>query len=586
MQGALWEGVLPGVLRSLYVGRRTGVLSFTRENERCGVRFRLGNILSADTTVRENRLGETLVRQGRLTPVDLKRAMGFALRDGKRLGAALMDLGLLDPPGLEEAVTIQAHQVLKHVFSWSDGSYEFFEEAPDRALDGDVTLRLSTGELILQAARSVRDPDVVRYNLGDIDRILSLSADPLLRYQRISLSPVDGYVLSRVDGTLSAREVMQITPLPPEDVQRSLFGLLSTGVLEYLPGPSKAKPPVQAPPPQVEARVPPQGQSVGEPQLDEPAVQEPAVQEPAEEGPAVAEAWGTTLPPSEELAPTLVWPALSDFGALPQAAPSEQLPATQVWPTLDELLATAGMAAPSDSAPTQRLAPVDTRRLEVLEAHDGLALRTHFQVLGVRRDATEAQVREAYFRMAKRFHPDVHHDAALSDLRDKLEEIFTRLGEAYEVLCSPRIRASYERELARREGAQAGATVSADQAQETEAAAAAIERGSESLAQERYWEAIRLFESAIPRAEGALKQQARILLARAYAKNPGWVKQGEELLLWVLREEANNLDALLQLGRIYKGLGLRSRALSTLRRVLELAPANEEARHLIADLGP
>jgi DnaJ-domain-containing protein 1 len=595
MQGALWEGVLPGVLRSLYVGRRTGVLSFVRDEERCGVRFRLGNILSADTSTRENRLGETLVRQGRLTPVDLKRAMGFSLRDGKRLGVVLMDLGLLDAPALEEAVTTQAHQVLKHVFSWSEGSYEFLEEPTDRVLGGDVTLRLSTGELILQAARSVRDPDVVRYNLGDIDRILSLSADPLLRYQRISLSPVDGYVISRVDRILSAREVIQITPLPSEDVQRSLFGLLSTGVLEYLAAPPKAKPPVQAGPTKMESPAPPLGPHVGEPAVGEPAE--------VEEGRA-------TRPPADEPPPTMVWPTLSELGALPHSASSDELPATQiwptlaelggfpreassdeppptqVWPTLDELGATGGMASPGDSAPTQRLAPVDTRRLEILEAHDGLGLRTHFDVLGVPRDATEAQVREAYFRLAKRFHPDVHHDAALSDLRDKLEELFTRLGEAYEVLCSPRIRASYERELARQEGAEAGLTVTADPAPGREAAAEAIERGRESLAQERYWEAIRLFESAIPRAEGDLRQQARILLARAYAKNPGWVKQGEELLLAVLREEADNLDALLQLGRIYKGQGLRSRALSTLRRVLELEPAHAEARHLIGDLEP
>ncbi len=593
IQGALWEGVLPGVLRSLYVGRRTGVLSFLRDDERCGVRFRLGNILSADTSVRENRLGETLVRQGRLTPVDLKRAMGFSLRDGKRLGAVLMDLGILDAPALEEAVALQAHQVLRHVFSWSEGSYEFLEEPPDRVLDGDVTLRLSTGELILQAARSVRDPDVIRYNLGDIDRILSLSADPLLRYQRISLSPVDGYVLSRVDRILSAREVIQITPLPPEDVQRSLFGLLSTGVLEYVAAPPKAKPPA----PKVEAPAPTPGRPV----------KEPPVEQPAEAEPAVVEDWTANLPPPDEPPPTQVWPTLAELGGLPggaspdeppptqvwpalaelgglrrEASPDEP-PPTQVWPTLAELVAAGEMAPPGDSTPTQRLAPVDTRRLEILEAHDGLGLRTHFEILGVPRDATEAQVREAYFRLAKRFHPDVHHDAALSDLRDKLEELFTRLGEAYEVLCSPRIRASYERELARQEGAQAVAV--ADPTLGREATAEAIARGSESLAQERYWEAIRLFESAIPRAEGDLRQQARILLARAYAKNPGWVKQGEELLLAVLREEPDNLDALLQLGRIYKGQGLRSRALSTLRRVLELNPAHAEARQLVGELG-
>jgi hypothetical protein len=591
IQGALWEGVLPGVLRSLYVERRTGVLSFARGDEQCGVRFRLGNILSADSSAREDRLGETLVRLGRITPLDLKRAMGFALRDGRRLGAVLMDLGLLDASRLEEAVTVQAHQVLRRVFSWSEGSYEFREEPADQALDGDVTLRLATGELILQAARSVRDPDIVRYNLGNIDRVLALSADPLLRYQRISLSPVDGYVLSRVDGTLSAREIIQITPLPAEDVQRSLFGLVSTGVLEYLAAPAKPKPPSEEKPEGFAAARAPAASVPAEervasrpPPPDRPSVEEPP---PTQVWPALAEVGALrSEPPGEEPPPTQVWPTLAEAGALRREPSGEEPPATQVWPTLAELEATQGLPAPEDSVPTQRLAPVDTRRLEILEAYDGLAFRTHFEVLGVPRDATEARVREAYFRLAKRFHPDVHHDAALSDLRDKLEEVFTRVGEAYEVLCSPRMRASYERELARREGAAARAKVAVDPQQEAEEAAQAIRKGSESLAQERYWEAIQLFETAIPRAEGASKQQARVLLARAYAKNPGWVKQGEELLLAVLREEPDHRDALLQLGKIYKGQGLRSRALSTLRRVLDLDPAHEEARSLVAELAP
>jgi len=261
----------------------------------------------------------------------------------------------------------------------------------------------------------------------------------------------------------------------------------------------------------------------------------------------------------------------------------DEPPPTQVWPTLGEL--GEYPQALGDSQPTQRLAPVDTRRLEVLEAHDALRSHTHFQVLGVARDATEAQVREAYFRLAKRFHPDVHHDDALSDLRDQLEEIFTRLGEAYEVLCNPRIRASYERALAREEGITTHSHEPFDPGRREEEAAEAIRRGSESLARERYWEAIRLFESAIPRVEGTVKQEARVLLARAYAKNAGWVKQGEELLLAVLREQPDHLDALLQLGRIYKAQGLHGRAFRTLRRVLDLQPTHEEARGLLAELG-
>ena len=652
VQGELWEGVLPGVLRKLYVGRRTGVLSFVRGEERYGLRFRQGHILGAETGVRGQRLGEMLVRLGRLSQADLDRALESMARDGKRLGAVLIDMGLLDVPGLETVIAAHAHDVLQHLFSWTEGSYEFVDEPPDKAIDADVTLRLSTGELILQAARGVRDPDVVRFNLGNIDHVLALSADPLLRYQRISLGPADGYVLSRVDGTLSAREIIQITPLRSEDVLRSLFGLLSTGVLEYVgeeaepavqvqtrpPGlehpsaveappskpaaapappaaPSSASEPLSTPHPSGRKEAPPSGV---QPTMQEPTEPEapsreaaPEVPSPADGRPTPAEGGAPSgettapdgppptqeaptpaqpVPPPPEVAfeepePTQVWPTLAELGIPPPGAVSEEPPPTQVWPTLTELGEAPhepSTAAPGSPPPAPRLPPVETRRLEILEAYDGLD-RTHFEVLGVPRDATEAQVREAYFRLARRFHPDVHHDRALSDLRDELEEVFGRLGEAYEVLCNPRMRASYERGLARREGTARGA--SPDARDEAERTAEAIRQGQASLDQERYWEAIRLLEPAVLRAEGPLRQEARILLAHAYAKNPGWVKQGEEMLLAVLREQPENVNAGVELGRIYAEQGLRHRAQSVLRRVLELQPGHDEARRLLAGLG-
>ena len=74
---------------------------------------------------------------------------------------------------------------------------------------------------------------MVRFSLGDMDRVLALSSDPLLRFQKLTLSPEDGFVLSRVDGVTSAREIVQMIPLPAERTQRSLLGLLSTGVVEF-----------------------------------------------------------------------------------------------------------------------------------------------------------------------------------------------------------------------------------------------------------------------------------------------------------------------------------------------------------------
>jgi hypothetical protein len=368
--GTLWEGVLPGVLRRLYVGRATGRLLLERGAERHGLRFQGGHILNAETSVREDRMGELLVARGRLTAAALKRATGFALRDGKRVGAVLVEQGLLDAEGLEEAVSLHVQHVLQKVFPWNEGAWAFRPEADPPLQQGDLTLRLSTGDLILQAARSVQDPDVVRYNLGDLGRRLALSSDPLLRFQHISLSPVDGYVISRVDGSSSARQVVSLIPLPEEQVHRSLFGLLSTGVIDFLPDEDGRRP-------GAEARV-------------RAAAQLP--REPPPQPPEVA-------------------------------------------------------AGPPPVEKTRPLPFLDQRRLEILGVHGSLSRLDHFELLRIGRDATAAQVREAYFELARRFHPDAHHEPALSDLRDPLEQVFRRLGEAYEVLSEPEARARYEREL-------------------------------------------------------------------------------------------------------------------------------------------
>jgi len=519
MNGALGQGVLPGVLRELYVGRRSGMLTFRSGEERRGVRFRKGHIVNADSSAREDRMGEVLVRYGRLTAADLKRAVGFALRDKKLLGAVLVELGLLGADQIEDALALHVHEVLTKVFAWSEGTYEFAPEDDSAPVPGDVTLKVSTGELILEAARTVTDPDVVRYYLGDIDRVLGLASDPLLRFQRVTLTPADGYVLSRVDGTLSGREVVAMIPLPPEETQRSLFGLLSTGMVEYLPLPPKKKPTAVA-------RTRPSG-PVGLEAVPVPEVPVPAPPPPA--------------PP--------------------------------------------GMDAAAQAA----LAQDDPRRLEILETFANLKTRTHFDLLGLGRAATEAQVKESYFRLAKRFHPDVHHDPALADMRDKIEAIFVRLGEAYEVLRNPRSRARYESQIApaapARPVAAAPAAPPPDPAAEARAAALAIKKGARMLEAEKYWDAIQLLEPALLQAEGKPLKEGRVLLARAYMKNVNWLKQAEELLLAVVKDDPAHVEAHLLLGAIYRDQGLKQRAAHMLQRVVELSPEHEQARAELLALG-
>jgi tetratricopeptide (TPR) repeat protein len=523
MNGDLAEGVVPDLLREIYVGRRNGILTLSRGEVRQSLRFRGGHIVNSQTNVLEERLGEMLARKGLLSEADLARATEIVIRDRRRLGEVLLELGLIDASGLEIAVATHVHEALAKVFAWPDGTFAF-EEEPEGEGVPELTLKVSTGDLILEAVQVVRDPDVVRYALGDMDRVLVLSNDPLLRFQKLTLSPAGAFVLSRVDGVASVREIVQMIPLPSEETQKSLFGLLSTGVIEYAAGARRPR----------EAPAPP-----------------PAAPESAPAPPAPPEPAAPSAPP------------------LPPSVPTPPEP-------VDEKAA--------------------ERRREILEAWEGLKSRTHFEVLGLSRSVGEAEVKEAYFRLAKRFHPDVHHGASLGDLRDKLEGVFIRLGEAYDVLRDPRRRGDYEERLGRQRpkaaapgtgpGPEAPPEPARDLEEEARLAEEAVHRAVKLVEQEQYWDAIQLLEPAVELVRGKTRLRARVLLARCYVKNPKWAKSAEAMLLAATREEPRAVEPWALLGAIYAEKGLRTRATATYRKVLELKPEHEDAARYLAHNAP
>src|SRR5215469_14443169 len=63
--------------------------------------------------------------------------------------------------------------------------------------------------------------------------------------------------------------------------------------------------------------------------------------------------------------------------------------------------------------------------------------RDYYKILGVQRTATADEVKTAYRRLARKFHPDVSKEK-------NAEERFKEVQEAYEVLKDPEKRAAYD----------------------------------------------------------------------------------------------------------------------------------------------
>jgi DnaJ-domain-containing protein 1 len=429
----------------------------------------------------------------------------------KRLGSVLQELGIRNDRSRRESAPVSGgREALIEALSWEEGTYAF-EEQPAPAVDVDsATGEPPLPEVIQEAVRGPENRDHVFDALGDIDRVLTLGPEAR---GAMGLTPTDRLVLARVDGARTIRQVIERTPIAPEEVQQSLFGLLFSGVVECLLPRSGAEP------------------------TNEPA----AAAEPASE---------------------------------PLADP-EPVAAAEAQPPL------ATVSAPAVADETS-----EARRRKIQDAVRDLLHQSHFEVLGVPRGSSDLEIREAYFRLVKQFHPDRQTDPALADLKKELEALFIRIGEAYEVLGHPRRRARYEAELAGPLPIQ-----SPEASPEVENALLADDaiRNAEQLMEEsRYWDAIQILEAVIPRIQSSrLKHEAQVRLARAYTKNPKWVRRGEELLQAVVREDPSWVDAYYVLGTIYRGNGLKSRAVAMFRKVLELRPGHRPAAAEIRSLeGP
>src|SRR5690625_2735340 len=66
-----------------------------------------------------------------------------------------------------------------------------------------------------------------------------------------------------------------------------------------------------------------------------------------------------------------------------------------------------------------------------------MEFKDYYKTLGLERDATQDEIKRAYRKLARKYHPDVNQDPGAEDQ-------FKEVGEAYEVLKDPEKRAAYD----------------------------------------------------------------------------------------------------------------------------------------------
>ena len=214
--------------RQLYLGKRTGVLVCEVGKVKRSVFFRSRCVVGTRSSLKEDRLGEIMIRHGRITRQQLEDASHF-IKSGWKLGEILAELRIIEKDEIERFVRVQLLDIACSVFLGRPRRVAFSNLSE---VEGVTETPLPVADILMEVARRTpRIQDHLKAFRED-ERPLRLSSDPLLRLQAINPTPEEAYVLSRIDGHQPPRAIFSLSSLPEEQTVRTLLGLTQAGIIE------------------------------------------------------------------------------------------------------------------------------------------------------------------------------------------------------------------------------------------------------------------------------------------------------------------------------------------------------------------
>jgi len=223
-KGQLAEIPLPELLQHLRTQETRGVLSLTSGGARKSLYVRAGQVVFATSNLPNDRLGELLLREGKIT-VDEYEASIQALSRGKRQGRALVEMGALSPKDLWDGVQLQIREVVYSLFEWEEGEFLFEESSlPDQE---KITVDLDIADLILVGSRRMAADGPVRARFPPGDATLERVVTGHLR----GLEHYETHVLSLVNGRRTTYDVCQASEIGELETLKVLYAFISAGMV-------------------------------------------------------------------------------------------------------------------------------------------------------------------------------------------------------------------------------------------------------------------------------------------------------------------------------------------------------------------
>src|SRR5207247_11354932 len=148
IKGSLKEASLPDVLQLLALGQKTGCLSIADRSNFGYIYFDKGRICYASIVNRRDRLGDILVKHGKITEDQLDAAIHRQGKErDKKLGQILVSQQVITQEDLERYMRVQIEESVYYLFTWTQGTFNFEAQVRPDQQDCLVSMNPATPPL-------------------------------------------------------------------------------------------------------------------------------------------------------------------------------------------------------------------------------------------------------------------------------------------------------------------------------------------------------------------------------------------------------------------------------------------------------
>ncbi|MFH1421694.1 MAG: PQQ-binding-like beta-propeller repeat protein [Planctomycetota bacterium] len=233
---------LADIFQTLAMNQQEGTLTITAGEKRTDIYFSKEGVRLLTTGGRKYPLlGELLLKNKKLTPVELDMALARQRMTGELLGQALIDMNVVTEEIIEDCVSRQIEEEIYDVFSWRGALFSFTPGEPigpffDPAKLGKP-ITFNVNGIIMEAVRRIDEWEMVHKYIPHVNTIYALrdseAAIPDISHLGFSTTEIF-QIVELTDGRSTVEDIVEKAPFGRFEVCKILSSLVEARYIEKL----------------------------------------------------------------------------------------------------------------------------------------------------------------------------------------------------------------------------------------------------------------------------------------------------------------------------------------------------------------